>query len=186
MTRVKFTRDGSRIETVSTDGTRRSWDPEPEPWMHIVPKPAACTGPSRVAETHGLRAEIDRNKVVVTNLVTGQVTPLFGQFGDIHDVSFSPDGRWVVTAGPIAGGLCARIRARSTRISATPTDHWPLIPERHPDRHACTGREVPRMDLRLLRHPRRVDPHRQDTACADRADIHCGRAPQLLESLTRR
>ena len=37
VTRLRFTPDGSRIVTVSTDGTERSWDPEPEPRMHVEP-----------------------------------------------------------------------------------------------------------------------------------------------------
>jgi WD40 repeat protein len=122
VTRVKFTRDG-RIETVGTDRTRRSWDPEPEPWMHVVATPNRIPSlrPSRVAEAHGLRAAIAGNKVVVTNLGTGAVTTLTGQFGDISDVNFSPDGRWAVTAGPIAGGLW-RLNSRTIHAYLRNTD----------------------------------------------------------------
>jgi len=147
VTRVRFSRDGSRIETVSTDGTERTWDPEPEPWMHVVAPLAVTLRPSRIAQADGIRATIDGNDVVLTDLQSGKVTrlvghmkpvtsvrfdstgqllvtasedgtariwnvktgvseaPLVGQFGIVNDASFSPDGRWVVTAGPFSAGL---------------------------------------------------------------------------------
>jgi len=46
------------------------------------------------------------DSVIKWRTATGKValreTP---QFGDIKDVSYSPDGRWVVTAGPITAAL---------------------------------------------------------------------------------
>ncbi len=41
--------------------------------------------------------------------------PLRGHFGIVNDASFSPDGRWVVTAGPFSGGLW---RSNSSSIHA--------------------------------------------------------------------
>ncbi len=104
VTRLRFTPDGSRIVTVSSDGTERSWDPEPEPQMHAIP-PRERIRPSRVAETAGKRATIDGDEVILDDLDTGEQTRLVGQFGTINDVGISPDGRWVVTAGPFSAGL---------------------------------------------------------------------------------
>ena len=105
VTRVRFTRDGSSIVTVSTDGTERRWEPEPEPWMHVIPPLAVPLRAKRVAEAGGERATIEGDEVILKDLHTGEVTRLVGQFGTINDVSISPDGRWVVTAGPFSAGL---------------------------------------------------------------------------------
>jgi WD40 repeat protein len=45
-------------------------------------------------------------KVRIWNAKTGVLeTTLVGQFGVVNDASFSPDDRWVVTAGPFSAGL---------------------------------------------------------------------------------
>jgi WD40 repeat protein len=41
----------------------------------------------------------------VWDTATGKSTVLHGHFGAVLDASFSPDGRWVVTAGPTSAGL---------------------------------------------------------------------------------
>jgi conflict system STAND superfamily ATPase/WD40 domain-containing protein len=112
VTRVSFTPDGSRIVTVSKDGMRRTWYPEPEPVMHVVSSAGSQLRPKHVAEAAGKRATIQGNNVVVRDLQTGEKTTLVGHFGGVNDVSFSPDGRWLVTAGPFSGGLW-RSTARS-------------------------------------------------------------------------
>ena len=56
VTRMRFTRGGSQLVSVSTDGTERVWAAESEPLMHVirhgpVPKPAPLVaevaGPAR-------------------------------------------------------------------------------------------------------------------------------------------
>jgi len=112
VTRVRFTPDGSRIVTVSTDGTERTWDPEPEPLMHPI-QGGERIRPSRVAEAAGKRATVDGDQVILDDLDTGESSRLVGQFGTINGVGISPDGRWVVTAGPFSAGLW---RSSSTGI----------------------------------------------------------------------
>ena len=112
VTRVRFTPDGSRIVTVSTDGTERTWDPEPEPLMHPI-QGGQRIRPSRVAEAAGKRATVDGDQVILDDLDTGEQSRLVGQFGTINGVGISPDGRWVVTAGPFSAGLW---RSSSTGI----------------------------------------------------------------------
>ncbi len=105
VTRVRWTRDGTRILTVSTDGTERSWDPEPEPLMHVIPSNGRRIRPSHVAEAAGKRVTVDGDQVILDDLDTGEKRRLVGQFGTINGVGISPDGRWVVTAGPFSAGL---------------------------------------------------------------------------------
>jgi hypothetical protein len=108
VSRVRFTPDGSRIVTVSTDGTERTWDPEPEPQMHVIQAGGERIRPSRVAEGAGKRATVDalhKDQVILDDLDTGERSRLVGQFGTINGVGISPDGRWVVTAGPFSAGL---------------------------------------------------------------------------------
>lgn len=105
VTRVRFTPDGSRIVTVSTDGFERTWDPEVEPQMHVIQSPGEGIRPSRVAEAAGKRATVDGEQVVLEDLDTGERSRLVGQFNTINAVGISPDGRWVVTAGPFSAGF---------------------------------------------------------------------------------
>jgi WD40 repeat protein len=43
---------------------------------------------------------------LIWDVRTGQIVQqLRGHFGPVMDATFSPDGRWVVTAGPISAGL---------------------------------------------------------------------------------
>jgi WD40 repeat protein len=105
VTRVRWTPGGNRIVTVSTDGTERSWDPEPEPVMHVIRSSGARIRPSHVAEAAGKRATVDGDQVILDDVDTGERTRLVGQFGTINGVGISPDGRWVVTAGPFSAGL---------------------------------------------------------------------------------
>jgi WD40 repeat protein len=113
VTRLRFSEDGKRAITVGRDGKERTWDPEPEPWMHLLSSPGPRLRPKRVAYAPGKRATIQGDKVVVQDLATGDTTPLVGHFNAVNAVDFSPDGRWIVTAGPIAGGLW---RSNSGRI----------------------------------------------------------------------
>jgi WD40 repeat protein len=133
--------------SVSTDGTERVWDPEPEPRMHVIGHgPIPDPGP-RVAEVAGRRATVRGRVVVVRDLRSRSEVTLQGHKdlvtsvhfdrsgqrlvttsadGDAivwdagsgarlqllrgnaqatNDAGFSPDGRWVVTAGPFSAGL---------------------------------------------------------------------------------
>jgi len=42
----------------------------------------------------------------VWNVATGRMVEILrGHFGPVFGASFSPDGRWIVTAGPVTAGL---------------------------------------------------------------------------------
>jgi WD40 repeat protein len=146
VTRMQYTR-GGRLLTVSTDGTERVWDAEPEPRMHVIGHGPVPTPGPLVAEAAGKRATAQGDVVVIRDLRSGSKTTLRGhkdlvtsvhfdstgkrlvttsldkdamiwdaesgdrlyllrgQFGAVSDAGFSPDGRWVVTAGPFSAGL---------------------------------------------------------------------------------
>jgi WD40 repeat protein len=147
VTRVRYTRGGSRLLTVSTDGTQRVWDPEPEPRMHVIGRAPVPKPEPSVAEAAGRRATVQGKVVIVRDLRSGAEIPLRGHTktvtsvhfdhsgerlvttsedgdaiiwdarsgaqpellrgnsGALNDAGFSPDGRWVVTAGPVSARL---------------------------------------------------------------------------------
>jgi WD40 repeat protein len=98
----------SRIATGSSDGTIRIWD---ENWKlvrsfrdHVSPILDVRFDPSGtrlVASSTG-----SQRNVIVWNAETGaRLRVLVGHFGSVTRASFSSDGRWIATAGPISAGL---------------------------------------------------------------------------------
>ena len=113
--------------------------------------------------------------------------PLVGQFGVVNDASFSPDGRWVVTAGLVSAGLWRSSESSiHTYLRNTDNPTAARFLSDTGDSHDGAGRKDPRMDLRLLRHPRRVDPRCQGSSGADRSHLHTRRASPILEQVMRR
>jgi WD40 repeat protein len=106
ITDAAFSRDGLRVAMSSLDGTTRIWD---------------------VASGKAIRAFLgnkgvlsvafspDGNLVLTAGLdhlarlwdaETGEVRQVLQwHFGRVADANFSPDGRWIVTAGPVTIGL---------------------------------------------------------------------------------
>ena len=108
LTRVAFDASGTRLAAGSTDHDARVWD--------------VATGHVRVFAGHTdtvnaarfspdgsrlLTASRDHD-VVVWDVASGTKVPdgvLRAAFGEVSDAAFSPDGRWIVTAGPSKAGL---------------------------------------------------------------------------------
>jgi WD40 repeat protein len=122
----------SRIATGSSDGTIRLWD---ENWKlvrsfrdHVSPILDVRFDPSGtrlVASSTG-----SQRNVIVWDAETGaRLHVLVGHFGSVTRASFSSDGRWIVTAGPISaavwptdtGRLLFYLRGRSRSLPASPT-----------------------------------------------------------------
>ena len=73
--------------------------------MHVIRSSGARIRASHVAGAAGKRATIDGDQVILDDVENGERIRLVGQFGKINGVGISPDGRWVVTAGPFSAGL---------------------------------------------------------------------------------
>lgn len=106
MTSLAFGPSG--IATGSSDGTIRLWD---ENWKlvrsfrdHVSPILEVRFDPSGkrlVASPTG-----SQRNVTVWDAETGAILRvLVGHFGSVRRASFSADGRWIVTAGPISAGV---------------------------------------------------------------------------------
>ena len=150
VTRVRFTPDGSRIVTVSTDGTERMWDPEPEPLMHVVRYQARSLSRSS-ADVVADVAEVPQGKRARAVDESTRLDPRRGlrrpsetdapdSSGSVrHDQrrrAFSPDGRWVVTAGPFSAGLW-RSNSSGIHTYLRDTDR-PVVAEFTSDRRIVT------------------------------------------------
>ena len=107
---------------------------------------------------------------------------LEGHFGSVADAQFSPDGRWVVTAGPITAGLwnvrtgelVMYLRGPTTRPAAVA-----FAPDSRTDRRR--GGERRRASLRVcgVRDCRRVARRRGSAHGTHRSDAHRRRTRAL-------
>jgi WD40 repeat protein len=106
---VAIDRRGTRVATASEDGTAVIWDTRSGDQLHRlvdVGDEAALTA-VRFSPSSGLlaTASVDGD-VRIWNVRTGrEAQRLEGHGSTVSEVSFSPDGRWVVTAGPSAAGV---------------------------------------------------------------------------------
>ncbi len=126
---------GDRLATASDDGTVRTWLAQLQPPLRpapSLPAPRPTRDPRATirgdtvvldgVELKGHRHEVlsvevsrDGRRVVtaardgdarIWDARTGETLHVLrGHFGTVFDASFSPDGRWVVTAGPATAGL---------------------------------------------------------------------------------
>jgi WD40 repeat protein len=113
-----FRPDGSRVVTASLDRTARVWDAASGKQLvvfrgHRAGVINACFSPDgrRVLTTPIRAKEEDRHAGRVWDAATGrQVFTLdrrsarLWEFGGVGMASFSPDGRWIVTAGIVGSG----------------------------------------------------------------------------------
>lgn len=120
VTDAVFSPEARRVATASEDGTLRLWDPGAADQLRLVrrvgrPVTAAFSAAGKIV-LHPLRHEATPtarspdgalfarargNDVVVSRAGSGrELYTLVGHFGTVEAVSFSPDGRWLVTAGP--------------------------------------------------------------------------------------
>jgi WD40 repeat protein len=108
VTAVAFSRNGRWMATASADATARVWS------SPSATAAARELGPHLDALT-SVRFSFDGTRVVTASAdgevsswpITGRREPVSyrGHVSIVADARFSPDGRWVVTAGPSAAGL---------------------------------------------------------------------------------
>jgi WD40 repeat protein len=103
--RVEFSPDGDVIAAGHADGTTRLWARDGRLLHVLVGHPIAVTDlrfdPSgtRLVTT----SEGSNRNAMVWDVATGRrLHDLVGHFGTVRAGSFSFDGRWIVTAGPIS------------------------------------------------------------------------------------
>jgi WD40 repeat protein len=105
--RVALSPDDDVVLTGSEDGTARLWSHDGKLLRvlrgHRTPVTDARFDPSgsRVVTA----AEGQARNAIVWDVATGRGTVLVGHFGTVTAASFSSDGRWILTAGPISAAI---------------------------------------------------------------------------------
>ena len=110
VSRVAFSPDGKVIATAGLDGTARLWDVETGRRLHVLRSPSRLPLTDVVFSPDGRLLLTTRlgikNNVETWDAKTGKLErEMVGVFGSVSTGAFSPDGRWIVTAGPISGAL---------------------------------------------------------------------------------
>jgi WD40 repeat protein len=96
VTRVQFAENGQLV-TFSVDGTRRLWDPEPEPRLRVIARDAAPEPGPTVADAQGKRARARGAEIVVRDFRTGKEVRLVGHAKRVTSVHFDPAGERLLT-----------------------------------------------------------------------------------------
>lgn len=106
MTDAAFSHDGLRLATSSLDGTTRIWDVASG---EVIKALVGNKGVLSVAFSPDGRLVLTSGFDHLARLwdaETGEVRQVLQwHFGRVSDANFSPDGRWIVTAGPMTIGL---------------------------------------------------------------------------------
>jgi WD40 repeat protein len=95
---VAFASDGTGVLTVSTDGSARMWKPAVDPILKLVGRHSA-TGRSVAVSRDGLIASVGLDNTLRVWRRNGSVVRTIPHRSQLVDVSFSKDGRLVLTAG---------------------------------------------------------------------------------------
>jgi WD40 repeat protein len=108
ITDIAFTDDGTRVATSSTDGRARLWDAKTGRLIRTLPGRKALLSVAYSPDGHALLTAGVDHTARLWDTETGALTQVLRwHFGRVADANFSPDGRWIVTAGPVTVGLWA-------------------------------------------------------------------------------
>jgi WD40 repeat protein len=109
LTDASFSHDGSKVVTAGTDHAARIWDAKTGRLVQTLDKGGhteALTSAEFAPDDRTVVTTSSDDDALIWSVKTGHVLyRLQGHAGTVNDASFSPDGRWIVTAGPTAAFL---------------------------------------------------------------------------------
>jgi WD40 repeat protein/flagellar biosynthesis GTPase FlhF len=129
-----FSPDGTRVATASADSTARIWNSRTGKSVELVGHSAGLTALAFNNDGSLLATTGTDTDIRVWNGRSGaEVAVLRGHSGVVNDVTFSADGRWIASAGPLSAGIW-QVRKRGA---------WPDTPLYFVDGDAA---RTPRLD----------------------------------------
>jgi WD40 repeat protein len=101
-----FSPDGTRVATASADSTARIWNARTGTSIELAKHSAALSALAFNNDGSLLATTGADTDIRVWNGRSGvEVAVLRGHSGGVNDVTFSSDGRWIASAGPLAAGI---------------------------------------------------------------------------------
>jgi WD40 repeat protein len=106
LTDVSWSEDGARIATAGGDRTARLWNAVTGRALHTLRGHRDVVTSVSFSTDSGLVVTTSRDHDArLWSVATGKRLHVVRHFGPISDASFSPDGKWLVTAGPTTAGV---------------------------------------------------------------------------------